>query len=220
MKESMPKGKPLVFNGLISGERYWSEPEADSPRVLLLFADGAMADSPWRMPTAKLDDWPTPSAWKLDVLMVQDVERRGRLGLWAVRCWTDGITSNNEPDAAKLVPQWRRFTLASYLLGAGPHSYFNFDTVRADGPEYFPEYAAPLGTATAPMVKLTEGGVHGRPFSQGVVLVNPTDKEVGDVKLPWAELEGKSFDVAGESRTLTGPFTMLPHTGLILTVKK
>jgi hypothetical protein len=220
MKEALPKDKKLVFNGLVSGERYWSEPEAESPRVLLQFADGAMADSLWRSSTAKLDEWPAPSAWLLDVLMIQDVARRGRLGLWTVRCWTDGLTANNEPGAEKLVPQWRRFTLASYLLGAGPRSYFNFDTQRPDGPEYFPEYDAPLGVATAPMEKLTESGVHGRPFSNGVVLVNPTDKEEAGVKLPWAERDKASFVSAGEGRVLASPFTLPPHTGLILTVKQ
>ncbi|MBI5775464.1 MAG: hypothetical protein HZA89_17225 [Verrucomicrobia bacterium] len=220
MKESMPKDKKLVFNGLVSGERYWSEPEAESPRVLLQFADGAMADSLWRFSTAKLDEWPAPAAWLLDVLMIQDVERRGRIGLWTVRCWTDGLTANNEPDAAKLVPQWRRFTLASCLLGAGPRSHFNFDTQRTDGPEHFPEYDAPLGTATAPMQELAAGGVHGRPFSNGVVLVNPTDKEETGVKLPWAGLDKVSFISASEGRALASPFTIPPHTGLILTVKQ
>jgi len=69
------------------------------------------------------------------------------MGFWWTKCWTDGNTSKHEPGADRLVPQWCRFALASYLLAASPRSYCNFDTEKNDQPksnaaEYFTEYDA------------------------------------------------------------------------------
>ena len=224
VREALPKGKLLILNGLGHGERYWTEPESDSPRPLLQYVDGAMAEMIWRMPNSRLTDWPSPERWMKDVRMIQDVEKRGLMGFWWTKCWSDGNTSNNEPNADKLVPQWRRFALVSYLLAAGPHSYFNFDTMKNDKPksnaaEYFPEYDTTPGEATGPMEELGKSGVYGRPFSNGAVVVNPTDKPVKGARLPWTDLEekGGSFVIAGggaAKMTLDVP----AHAGLILTL--
>lgn len=201
---AMPGGKVIFMNGLGPGTRYWTEPERNSPRPLLRYVQGAMSESIWRAAKAPLDAWPTPEKWMLDVRMVQDVERRGLAGFWWTKCWSDGNTSWNEPDARTLVPQWRRFALASYLLAAGPHSYFNFDTVKNDKPksnaaEYFPEYDIPIGWATSEMRKAT-GGVYWRAFSNGIVIVNPTAAAVSGLRLP------------GRAK----PVSIAAHTGLIL----
>jgi hypothetical protein len=158
-----------------------------------------------------------------EIRMVQDVERRGLMGFWWTKCWTDGNTSANEPNAATLVPQWRRFALASYLLAAGPHSCFNFDTVKNDKPvsnaaEYFPEYDAPLGEAVGPMQELAEGAVYWRPFSNGLILVNPTEKAMEGIQKIAAK--GAAFVSWGENRTVRAPLSIPPHTGLILTAQE
>jgi hypothetical protein len=218
---AMPQGKLLILNGLGPGSRYWTEPEDESPRVLLKYVHGAMSESIWRPARAKLTAWPTPDKWMQDLRMIQDVEKRGLMGFWWTKCWTDGNTSNNEPDAGRLVPQWRRFALASYLLAAGPHSYFNFDTIKNDQPasnaaERFPEYDAPLGTATGEMRELPRG-LYVRPFTNGVVLVNPTSDEINGIQLPGNELSAATLTSAGEPTQRRPPFTIAPHTGLILT---
>lgn len=224
IRRAIPPGKLITLNGLGPGGRYWTEPESASPRVLLPYVKGAMSERIWRDPPQPLDRWPTAEHWMEDVRMVQDVERRGLMGFWWTKCWTKNGTSRHEPNAEVLVPQWRRFALASYLLAAGPHSYFNFDTDRDDKPksnaaEYFPEYDAPLGHAISEMIPLGDTGAHARRFSNGVVLVNPTAQAIVSVKLPWPELVQAKLLSAGENRTLSGEFTLPAHTGLLLTLE-
>jgi hypothetical protein len=76
----------------------------------------------------------------------------------------------------------RLFTLASYLLVKGKHSYINLE-VSSDAmePEWFPEYEIPLGaySASAPLtigelrVQVAEG-IYARRYASGMVVVNPT----------------------------------------------
>jgi len=154
-----------------------------------------------------------------DIRMVQDVERRGLTGFWWTKCWCDGNTCANEPGAETIVPQWRRFAMGSYLLAAGPHSYFNFDTVKNDQPsnaaEDFPEYDVALGAATGPMQEISGTGVYWRPFSGGIVVVNPTAKSVEGLRP--AGIADQPFISAGENRKRRSPFGAPAHTGLILT---
>ena len=215
-KEALPKGKLLLMNGLGPGTRYWREPEAASPRVLLDQFDGAMSESIWRTAGSPLEQWPSPENWMLDIRMVQDVERRGLLGFWWTKCGSVvGATPKDEEAHQNLVPQWRRFALASYLLAAGPKSYFNFlagDKKLNDAAQYYPEYDAPLGVARGPMRELGEG-VYSRSFSGGLVIVNPTGLPVDGLRPAGADGE---FTSAGEGRKLKAPFSIPAHTGWIL----
>jgi hypothetical protein len=220
IKEAMPRGKLLTLNGLGPGTRYWTEPVEESPRVLLDDVDGAMSESIWRASGAKLEDWPTPERWMLDARMIQDVDRHGRMGFWWTKCWTDGNTSDTQPNAARLVPQWRRFALGSYLLAAGPKSYFNFDTRKDDmnAAESFPEYDVPLGHAVGSMQQVGSTGVYARQFSGGMVLVNPTPRPVAVSSLPWAQnLPAAKLKSWGEERTVQFPLEIEAHSGLLLT---
>jgi hypothetical protein len=180
-KEALPPGKLLFMNGLGPGTRYWREPEAASPRVLLSQFDGAMSESIWRTASAPLGQWPSPEKWMLDIRMIQDVERRGLYGFWWTKCGSVvGAKPTDEETHQDLIPQWRNFALASYLLAAGPKSYFNFlagDKKLNNGAQYYPEYDKRLGVATGPMRELGKG-VYWRQFSHGVVMVNPTAVEV------------------------------------------
>ncbi len=241
IRKAIPKDKILTMNGLARGTRYWTEPIEASPRILLENYDGAMSEQIWREPRAKLTDWPSIEEWMSEIRMIQDVQKRGLMGYWWTKCWTDGNTSNNEPNANVLVPQWRRFTLGSYLLAAGPDSYYNFDTMKNDKPsnaaEYYSEYDAPLGAATGEMTQVAETGVYYRLFENGLVVVNPTDKDVDKVSIP--ETAGKTFvswgvykkgasmpasnmvrGQADEFETLQLPSSVNAHTGLILTASK
>ena len=218
-KEALPQGKLLFMNGLGPGTRYWREPEAASPRVLLDQFDGAMSESIWRTAGSPLDQWPSPENWMLDIRMVQDVDRRGLIGFWWTKCGSVvGATPKDEETHQSLVPQWRRFALASYLLAAGPKSYFNFlagDKKLNDAAQYYPEYDAPLGVAQGPMRELAKG-VYYRSFSGGLVIVNPTGSTIEGLRPDGAQGE---FNSAGEDRKLRAPFSMPGHTGWILTRK-
>jgi hypothetical protein len=218
-RQALPPGKLLFMNGLGPGTRYWTEPEAASPRILLAGFDGAMSESIWRMAKAPLSDWPAPDKWMLDIRMIKDVDRRGLYSFWWTKCGSVvGETPTDEAIHQDLIPQWRRFALASYLLAAGPKSYFNFlagDKKLNNGAQYYPEYDAPLGSAAGPMQPLGDSGVYWRPFQQGLVIVNPTAQAVGNLRPDRANQA--EFTVAGENRLVRAPFTIPAHTGWILT---
>ncbi len=231
VNEALPKGRLHILNGLTRGNRYWAEPESASPRALLPYVDGAMSELIWRTPNSKLTDWPSLELWMQEIRMIQDVEKRGKLGFYWTKCWTGSqFTSTTQPDADKLIPQWLRFSLCSYLLAAGPHSYYNFDTKRTDNPEgkgelvsnaaeQFPEYDAPLGVATGEMQEIGKSGVYYRPFSNGVVLVNPSDKAAEGVSLPDQSMDGKTYITWGDKTEFRFGSAIPPHTGLLLTYK-
>jgi len=216
-KESIPPGKLLFMNGLGPGTRYWRKPEAASPRILLGQFDGAMSESIWRMAKAPLSEWPSREHWMLDIQIIQDVDQRGLYGFWWTKCGSViGEKPQDEEMNQHLIPQWRRFALASYLLAAGPKSYFNFlagDKKLNDAAQYYPEYDAPLGVATGAMRELANG-VYARPFSGGLVIVNPTDKPADGVRPVGARGD---FTSAGEGRKVRAPFSIPAHTGWILT---
>ena len=70
----------------------------------------------------------------------------------------------------------RLFTLATYLLIKGDHTYVNLDTGL--DPEWWPEYGIPIGApTTVPPANigalLDASGVYARAYSNGLVLVNP-----------------------------------------------
>lgn len=145
------------------------------------------------------------------------MDRRGIAGFWWTKCGSVvGEKPKDEETNQHLIPQWRRFALASYLLAAGPKSYFNFlagDKKLNDAAQYYPEYDAPLGVARGPMQALAEG-VYLRRFSGGLVMVNPTASEVNALRPDGV---GSEFTSTGEGRTLRAPFSIPAHTGWILT---
>lgn len=228
VNDALPDEKLHILNGLTRGTKYWTEPESASPRALLPFVDGAMSELIWRTPNSLLTDWPTVEQWMKDIRMIQDVDARGKIGFWWTKVWTGPeFTSTTQPNADKLIPQWLRFSLGSYLLAAGPRSYYNFDTKRVENPEaegelvsnaaeWFPEYEAPLGTATGKMQQIGETGVYWRPFSNGAVVVNPTDKTAEGLDLP-GDMQGRTFIAWGDRTPFTFPADVEAHTGLILT---
>lgn len=215
-------GGLVVFNGLQRGESYWREPMGESPRSLLDVPGltGALSETVWRGASDSISYWRPPASWLSEVKMIEDVQARGVNGFFWTKCWSDGNTCNRAPNADTLVPQWRRFALASHLLAAGSKSYFNFDTSKNDTPysnaaEYFPDYdhATRLGTtpSTNPRQPVAGTDAWFRTFSNGVVLVNPNQTKSVTVALDPSKTYRK-FDGA----TVTGSVTLAPHTGEVL----
>jgi hypothetical protein len=90
--------------------------------------------------------------------------------------------------------QERMFSLGSYLLIKGRHTYLNIDL--GEEPEWWPEYDIPIGTPlqepSADISALYDSGhkVYRRDFDNGLVLVNPTN--------PWDDSKvDVSIDLGG-----------------------
>lgn len=71
------------------------------------------------------------------------------------------------------------FALGTYLLLKGDRTYLNFEIGMA--PEWFPEYEVPIGAPTEAGRTVAElrdpaSGLYRRSFTNGLVLVNPTDQ--------------------------------------------
>lgn len=75
----------------------------------------------------------------------------------------------------------RLFLLGSYLLVKGEHTFLNLEL--SSEPEWFPEYEIQIGTYFGGIPDSIgslwnkEWGLYSRPYSNGLVLVNPTDTE-------------------------------------------
>lgn len=74
----------------------------------------------------------------------------------------------------------RLFLLGSYLLVKGQRTYLNFEF--SSEPEWFPEYEIPIGTPVGGTPQSISSlwhadlGVYARTYTNGLVLVNPSDK--------------------------------------------
>jgi len=74
----------------------------------------------------------------------------------------------------------RMFLLGSYLLVKGSHTYINLEF--SSEPEWFPEYEIPIGNPVGGIppsnssLWRSDWGIYARTFSNGLVLVNPSDQ--------------------------------------------
>lgn len=160
-------GKSVLGNGIGNGPRYYS-PGAPS-KILLDGTTGASAEMWLRQAEARLSRWDQPKAWVEDVNMLTDASSTGGLALTITKAWAKGSVQDKE-DA-------RKFALASFLLGNDGHSYFYFtanrsDPATLDDPLYHMNIGAPVGGY------VVQNGVYVRNFTNGKVVVNPTDSPV------------------------------------------
>jgi hypothetical protein len=154
----------VVANGLANGAKYFSTAGATS--ASLAPSGVAMSELFLRAPGAGATQFQPVSKWLANVNMLVDAESKGESVLTTTKLW---VTATAAQQA-----QWHKFALASFLLGAGGHSYFSFLEDRANT-AIVQDYAwdhvnigTPLG-AYAQNVNLYE-----RSFSNGIVAVNPT----------------------------------------------
>ena len=103
------------------------------------------------------------------------------------------------------------FGVASMLLAS--NGYASYSTSNRNYTSYemsYPEYgtAQALGAPAGPYVRLANG-VYERPYSNGIVLVNPTAKTV-----PAFSLGGGIY--SGSNLSNVGSISMAPTTGLIM----
>jgi hypothetical protein len=107
-----------------------------------------------------------------------------------------------------------RYGLASALLENG---YFAFTVNNVIAPPWFDEYDAPLGSAVdAPPTAPTASGIWMRRYSNGVVLVNPTNVTASiDLGNGYKHLKGTQDPVINNGlaeRVVSLP----PRSGLLM----
>jgi hypothetical protein len=154
----------VIANGLANGAKYYSTMGATS--ALLAPTGAAMAELWLRAPGAGVAQFPSVTKWQANVDMLVDAESHGQSVLTTTKLW---VTATAAQQA-----QWHKFSLASFLLGAGGLSYFSFledHTNTALVQDYAWDHVnigAPLGHY------VQNGSIFERSFTNGIVAVNPT----------------------------------------------
>ena len=127
----------------------------------------------------------------------------------------------------------RMFLLGGYLLVKGRHTYLNFEL--SSQPEWFPEYEIPIGSPVGGIPRSISSlwrydwGVYARTYTNGLVLVNPSDKsqEVVLQKTYYQALPSgggivpENGDVSqwGVDYIPVKTITLLPNQGAVLLVE-
>ncbi|MGB4967773.1 MAG: Ig-like domain-containing protein [Candidatus Saccharimonadales bacterium] len=230
-KAGLPAGKVLIVNGLANGDTFYQTVSAGK-KFMIDAVYGMMAERIFREPHEALTGaWDGAGSWLNDVKMIAEVQANGKYGYWWTKCWTEGGSMSRQTclddGNPAAITQARRFSMMSYLLGAGDKSYFNFDTDICDGgyvtvngqqtcpggnaAEWFAnDYskAMQLGLATGGY-SAVGNGLYKRSFSQGVVVVNPTG---GALSIGLGAVTYKDLDDISR----TGSYSIPAHTGVLL----
>ncbi len=156
-------GKVTIGNGLSTGAYYFDR--ANPTWRLLSAMDGGIAESWLRGAHVGVNTYRTESAWKNDVDMLVDAEANGKPILALTKMWAPATQAQKDT--------WRRYSLASFLLGTGGRSYFYFsDAFNASRTAGHPWYSTDMGSPVGPYAKIDN--VYQRSFNKGRVLVNPS----------------------------------------------
>ncbi len=153
---------PLAVNGLVNGDRYFDTVAPTS--ALLRSVDFAMAETWMRSAWQPIDSHRPESAWRQDVDLLADAERRGQRALVMTKAWAAGSSARKR--------RLHEFALASFLLGDDGGNRFTFSYGQGADPTRNHRWAAvDLGGPLGRYAKV--GGVYRRSFARGLVLVNP-----------------------------------------------
>jgi Hypothetical glycosyl hydrolase family 15 len=153
----------VIPNGLSSGGKYFSKTASTAP--LLAPTGVAMAEIWLRTAGASASSFPTESKWLADVTMLVDTEAASQSALTTTKLFTSSTQAQQD--------QWHKFSLGSFLLAAGGHSYYSFDASKTDAalvansPWDHVAVGTPLGAYTQ------NGSLFERSFTNGIVAVNP-----------------------------------------------
>jgi len=160
-------GKPVIGNGIANGRRYYGGKMGPSSQ-LLNWATGGQAEIWMRQPNQSITSFPSDAAWRVETQMLSDSSASDRAVLATVKTWVSATSAQLE--------QWRRFTLASFLIGNQGHAYFEFSpSTSLIWTDNSPLYSLPIGAPTetyASVGSYLHGGVYERHFTTGIVLVN------------------------------------------------
>jgi hypothetical protein len=168
----------------------------DYPGVIndwLRYVDGGMNENFVKVgSSAAADSYDRASVWESQLQSIKDAEAQGKLYL--------GVSHSSNDDGAAA-----RYGYATMLLaGAGNASFAMHGDYTNEN--WFPVYDYAIGTPAAAETR-DPSGVHRRKFSNGLVLVNPTNASVS-VQLGGA--------YTGSGLTNATAATLQPHASLVL----
>ena len=163
--------------------------------------DGVHIDEFLRAPISSTTDFKSETNWKKDVDYLSAISQDNKIVLITTRIYASDATTDT-------IVAWLKYSVASYLLGKnGTHTYFQFDVQGTLDYATNPVLSAPVGSPQEAYTKLSSG-IYRRQFSNGIVLVNPTDEQKD------TELEGQYHMLNGTEQI--SKLTLAPHTGEIL----
>jgi hypothetical protein len=203
-------GSNTVFiNGLGSGSEYYLN---DKPNALdSASIDGFMIEGFMRWDTTNIDTFRTEQDWKKDVDLLEKVSRAGKIVIANTNLYI-----YPEPALDKY-EKVLRYSLASYLLGKnGNRSFFKITNlqkkkIEPNIPSYWESnpnvYSVKIGDPLAPYYY--KDNLYQRDFSNGKVIVNPTDTG----KTFKANLGDYYLTLDGD---LTNTVKLAPKTAIIL----
>jgi hypothetical protein len=166
-------GVPVYGNGIGSGARYYGGTLGPS-KLLLGFAARGDAETWLRTPAQSITKFPGGADWRTEVQMLADSSAAGRPVNATVKTWVKA--------SDKMKGRWRRYGLASFLLGNRGNGTYEFSadekmpTDESASSIYGIQLGAPLVTRTNVADYYGKGGVYRRSFENGVVIVNATGK--------------------------------------------
>lgn len=188
-------GTWVAVNGLNNGGVYFGP---DDSSRLLLAADAGNAEGWLRGAHHAVGSFRSEADWERDVHMLVHAGRRGKSVIAMTKVWVSA--TSQQLDAL------RRYVYASFLLGTNGNQFLYFNPGSTGRPPSAHRYdRVDIGSPLAAYAKV--GGVYQRPFTGGLVVVNPTDTT-------------KTIDLVSQYRTLdevtVSSLTLTPNTGEIL----
>jgi len=213
IRERLGSDVPLIANM----GRCWSYKDGGFRIMANSAFDGAMNESFLHSSLSNdSSSYPSLDIWKINVNDIMIADSLGKILL----CQSFG----KENDA-----QARLFCVASFLLGEGNKSYFNYCFHMSYGSLYhFPEFALPIGSprenyTNADQAFEASSGLYKRSFDSVDVIVNPSDHVVrfnSTVARKALKLVGGVQEAGGHVVWETQQtFDMKPHSAIILGVQ-
>ena len=179
----------VVGNGLKDG------PSLGESSQLFNGMDGGIAEGFLRTSTQAASAFPSVSTWQQNVNMLLSPPKPV---LALTKVWASATTDQ--------LNQWHLYALASFLLGTDGRSYFYFSSASSEPPISVVPWSVNIGDPSGAYA--LQDGAYQRPFTQGLVLVNPTASQVSvPLSGAYAEMDGTQ---------VSGSLVMPPNTGQIL----
>ena len=193
--------KLLIIGGYAWANGTAYDDNSTEAQELANLGDGVHIDEFLRAPVSSTTDFKSETDWKKDVDYLSAISQDNKVVLITTRIYATDATTDT-------VLTWLKYGVASYLLGKnGTHTYFQFDVQGSMSAATDPILSAPVGSPQEAYTKLSSG-IYRRQFSNGIVLVNPTDEE------KETELEGQYHLLNGSEQI--SKLKLLAHTGEIL----